>query len=78
MPGLSRLSVSPEGLAFDPSTGDSYTVNRTGLLILRTLQDGGGPEDAVRLLTEKYQVSAADAQGDVADFQGRLRSLGLL
>jgi PqqD family protein of HPr-rel-A system len=78
MPGLSRLSVSPEGLAFDPSTGDTYTVNATGLLILRTLQDGGSQEDVVRVLTEKYQVSLADAQRDVADFQGRLRSLGLL
>ena len=78
MPGLSRLSVSPEGLAFDPSTGDTFTVNSTGLLILRTLQDGGNQEDVVRVLTEKYQVSVADAQRDVADFQGRLRSLGLL
>ena len=78
MPGLSRLSVSPEGLAFDPSTGDTFTVNSTGLLILRTLQDGGSQEDVVRVLTEKYQVSPADAQRDVADFQGRLRSLGLL
>ena len=78
MPGLSRLSVSPEGLAFDPSTGDTFTVNSTGLLVLRTLQDGGSREDAVRILTEKYQVSLADAQRDVDDFQGRLRSLGLL
>ena len=78
MSGLSRLSVSPEGLAFDPSTGDTFTVNSTGLLILRTLQDGGSQEDVVRVLTEKYQVSLADAQRDVADFQGRLRSLGLL
>ena len=78
MPGLSRLSVSPEGLAFDPSTGDTFTVNPTGLLILRTLQDGGNAEDAVRALTAKYEVAAADAQRDVADFQGRLRSLGLL
>ncbi len=77
MSGLSRLSVSPEGLAFDPSTGDTYRVNRTGLLILRTLQDGGSSQDAVRALREKYPVSATDAQRDVADFQGRLRSLGL-
>lgn len=77
MLGLSRLSISPQGLAFDPSTGDTYTVNATGLLILRTLQDGGSPDEAVRLLTERYLVSVADAQRDVADFEGRLRSLGL-
>lgn len=78
MPALTHLSISPEGLAFDPSTGDTYTVNATGLQIIRTLQDGGSPEDVVQTLTEKYQVAAADAQRDVADFQGRLRSLGLL
>ncbi|MCY2991064.1 MAG: HPr-rel-A system PqqD family peptide chaperone [Planctomycetota bacterium] len=78
MPSLSRLSVSPEGLAFDPATGDTFLLNPTALLIVKTFQSGGDQAEVVRVLTERYQVAATDAERDVADFRGRLKTLGLL
>ena len=78
MPSLSRLSVSPEGLAFDPATGDTFLLNPTALLIVKTFQSGGNQDEVVRVLTHQYQVTPADAERDVADFQGRLKTLGLM
>ena len=78
MPSLSRLSVSPEGLAFDPATGDTFLLNPTALLIVKTFQSGGDQAEVVRVLTERYQVAATDAERDVADFRGRLKTLGFL
>ena len=35
MSQLPCLSLSPDGFAFCPSTGDTFTVNDSGMLILR-------------------------------------------
>jgi hypothetical protein len=53
-------------------------VNKSGLLVLKIFQGGAGPEDAVRALTEAYQVSHEQAHRDVVDFHDRLRTFGLL
>jgi hypothetical protein len=78
MAGLSHLTVSPNGVAFNPTTGDTFLVNKTGLLVLKSLQTGGNHEEAVRTLTEVYGVPREQADRDVVDFQGRLRTFGLL
>lgn len=77
MSDLARLSLSTEGIAFDPASGDTYVANETGVLILKALQAGQPTHEIVRSLTERYRVSAADAERDVVDFQSRLRVLGL-
>ena len=78
MHSLPCLSLSPDGLAFSPSTGDTFTVNDSGMLILKSLQTSGDQEEAARRLMETYQISREQAERDVADFHDRLRSLGLL
>jgi hypothetical protein len=78
MPGLSHLTLSPEGMAFNPTTGDTYLVNKSGLLVLNAFQAGSSHQDIVHVLTDRYQVPRDQAERDVLDFHGRLRSLGLL
>lgn len=78
MASLSHLTVGADGMAFNPTTGDTFMVNKPGLVVLKVFQGGGGPEDAVRALTEIYDVTADQAHRDVVDFHGRLRSFGLL
>lgn len=77
MPGLARLTLSPEGLAFDPNTGDTFVTNRSGLLIVRALQEGQTTEQVIETLAARYEVSLEEAARDVADFQSRMHSLGL-
>lgn len=73
---LSHLAVSDEGFVFDPSSGDSYTVNHTGLVILRALQEGKDDSEIVRVLTDRYDVTPNEATRDVADFNARLKAIG--
>jgi len=73
---LSHLAVNDEGFVFDPSTGDSYTVNHTGLVILRALQEDADDARIVRRLTDEYDVAPDSAAADVADFKTRLRAIG--
>ena len=37
---LSDLAISDSGFVFDPYTGASFSVNLTGLTLLRALKDG--------------------------------------
>lgn len=78
MRNLSQLSVGPTGMAFNPNTGHSFVLNNSGTFILKALQAGSEPNEVVKMLTEKYSVRWEDAERDVTDFLGRLRTLGLL
>ena len=46
---LERLAINDEGFIFDPETGNSYTVNKTGLFIIKLLKEGKNEEEIVYL-----------------------------
>jgi len=70
--------MSKEGFIFDPETGNSYTVNQTGLFILELLKEGKSQDEIVDALTEEFEVSPEEAQRDLIDFLEQLRLFGLL
>ena len=78
MQRLTQLAISSEGFVFNPSTGDSFQVSHSGLVILNSLRDGKSDDEIIRKLTDTYEVSLEDARHDVADFRGNLKSLGLI
>ena len=75
---LSQLAINDEGFIFDPSTGESFTVNNTGLFILKNLKEGKSQEEIIEGLTEEFEVSAEEAERDYVDFIEKLRSYRLL
>jgi PqqD family protein of HPr-rel-A system len=78
MQRIRSLALNPDGFAFDPTTGESFTLNGTGLCILEGLREGVSPVDLVRRLTETFEVSDKDASRDVDDFLDHLRTLRLV
>ncbi len=75
---LCRIALNDEGFIFDPETGNSYTVNKTGLFIIKLLKEGKSEEEIVKALSEKFDVSEEDARRDLVDFIEQLRLYGLL
>ena len=75
---LERLAINDEGFIFDPETGNSYTVNKTGLFIIKLLKEGKSEDEIVKALSEKFDVSEEDARRDLVDFIEQLRLYGLL
>ena len=75
---LPQLAINDQGFVFDPSTGESFTVNCTGLDILRELKDDRPQEEIARTLAGKYGVDLSEAERDVADFADRLRVFQLI
>ena len=78
MQRLRTLALNPDGFAFDPTTGESFTLNPTGLVLLEGLQAELGPEKLAARLTDRFDVAPEEAARDVDDFLERLRSLRLV
>ena len=77
MTRLQKLAISEEGFLFDPTTGESFTVNPTGLLILKGLKDDLTPDAIIETLVATYDVTADEARRDVDDFCDHLKSCKL-
>jgi PqqD family protein of HPr-rel-A system len=78
MQRLRSLAINPDGFAFDPTTGESYTLNATGLAILEALRDGRPYESLPDVLAERFGVGRDEARRDVDDFVDQLRAFRLL
>lgn len=71
---LCRLALSESGFVFDPVTGNSFTVNTTGLSILRQLQRWDDWNQVITSLLEEFEIEAHVIERDVIEFASSLRS----
>jgi hypothetical protein len=71
---LGRLALSDSGFVFDPLTGNSFTVNTTGLSILRQLQKTEEWQQVIETLRSEFDVAHQIAERDVIEFAASLRS----
>lgn len=70
---IDRLAISPSGFAFDPETGQSFSVNETGLAALAELRSRRSPAEVARSLATEYDVSEDVALAGLEAFLGQLR-----
>lgn len=71
---VARLALSDSGFVFDPVTGRSYTVNATGLAVLRTLGKAAGLADVLDAVGAAFDGDPATIERDVIEFAAQLRS----
>lgn len=70
---LNQLAVNEEGFIFNPITGESFTVNPTGLFVLQGLKKALTMQDIAANLTEEFEVSNEQAERDISDFISHLQ-----
>lgn len=68
-----RLALSESGFVFDPVSGQSFTVNETGLIILRLAQHEEELSPLVEKLAEQFDASIIEIKRDAQDFINRLQ-----
>lgn len=73
-----NIALSDTGFVFDPSTGNSFTVNPIGLEIISYLKEGRSPEEISQAITGKYETDEPGFEKDFADFVNMLQKLKLL
>ena len=76
--GVSTADTDNGIVLLDEDNGQYWNLNPTAALVLRTLLDGGTPEQAVQELTGQYAVDADTASRDVQDLVSELHSAGLV
>lgn len=72
-----NIAVSENGFIFNPLTGDSFSVNHTGVFILRKMKEGDSNEDIMKALQEEYELDTYTAEKDLYDFLSLLKSYQL-
>ncbi|MFD8826505.1 lasso peptide biosynthesis PqqD family chaperone [Streptomyces sp. NPDC059605] len=62
----------------DSKSGQYWQLNPTGAVIVRTLLDGGGPDEAIRRITAHFEVETERAATDVHALIDAMRSAGVV
>jgi Coenzyme PQQ synthesis protein D (PqqD) len=76
--GVSTADTDYGTTLLDETSGEYFTLNPTGALVLRTLLGGGSAAQAAQALAAEYDIDAQTADRDVADLLAELRSSGLV
>ncbi len=73
-----NIAISENGFIFNPLTGDSFSVNETGVFIVQKLKDGESDETIIQNLKDKYDLDTSTAEKDFNDFLYMLQSYQLI
>ena len=75
---IENLAINNNGFAFDPTTGETFTLNATAKEIIEALTKGIDEKNIAKKISEKYEVDEEEAFNDVLDFKEKLKFYGLL
>ena len=73
-----NIAVSDSGFIFNPDTGESFTVNPTGALIINELKEGKDNKEIAEKVRETFKVDFVTFEQDYDDFIGLLRNYSLV
>ncbi len=73
-----NIAVSESGFVFDPTAGESYSLNEQGIEIINMLRQNKTTEEIASYMTENYEVEAGDFEKYYFDFTGMLKQFKLI
>jgi PqqD family protein of HPr-rel-A system len=73
-----NIAVSETGFVFDPTSGESYSINREGQEIIAMLKDGKDPKEISETMCAGYEIDPASFEKYFYDFIGMLRQFQLI
>ena len=74
----SNIAVSETGFVFDPTSGESYSINNVGQEILEQLKEGKSADEISKTMVGRYEIDAASFEKYYYDFTGMLRQFQLI
>jgi hypothetical protein len=72
-----NIALSDNGFVFNPTTGDSFTLNGTGREVLLLIKEGKSLDQIKELMLEKYEVDRIILERYLEDFVNELNSNNL-
>lgn len=74
---LRSLMINDEGFAFDPRSGNTYSINATGLLVINCIKAGATSEQIKEQLSGQFEVDEKTTDRDLEAFYNELERLRL-
>lgn len=73
-----NIAISENGFVFDPTTGESFSINPIGSEIIHSIRDGGSQESITTTIIEKYDVDKQTFERYYFDFISMLNQYNLI
>ncbi len=73
-----NIAISDTGFVFNPTTGDSYSMNRVGMEILEHLRENRSMDEIVTQMTIEYEIDAPSLEKYFLDFISMLKQFELI
>ena len=73
-----NIAASEAGFIFNPSTGDSFSMNDMGAEFLALMQEGKSSDEIKTIIISKYEVSEIIFERDWLDFVTQLKDYKLV
>ena len=73
-----NIALSESGFIFDPTTGDSYSVNSTGSKIFELLKEGLSKDQIIEDLLNTFNSDTKQVTEDLDDFLIHLAQLKMI
>ncbi len=64
-----NIAISDSGFLFNPSSGESFSVNQTGTEILNMIKEGKSDNEICEYFLSKYDTNANTFDKDLQDFK---------
>jgi PqqD family protein of HPr-rel-A system len=73
-----NIAVSETGFVFDPTSGESYSINREGQEIIALLKEGHSLKEITEKMCAEYEIDAPSFEKYFYDFMGMLKQFQLI
>jgi PqqD family protein of HPr-rel-A system len=73
-----NIAISDSGFVFDARTGDSFTLNSTGLEIVQLIKEGKDYAGVLQSFLDKYEVDPESFERYYLDFVATLKQMNLI
>ena len=72
------IAISDSGFVFDPTTGESYSLNPLGVEILALLKEGSDQKEIFDFVLQRYEVDSDTFENNYYDFINMLKQFNLI
>ena len=73
-----NIAISDSGFLFNPSTGDSYSVNPIGQEIIKLLKEGKTEGQVKAYILNSYMTDNDAVEKDIYDFKNMLETYKII
>lgn len=73
-----NIAISDSGFMFDPNSGDSFSLNKTGKEILALMKESKTENEIKNIFLEKYELDSATFDHNYYDFIEMLKAYNIV